>query len=207
MRQKPKQERATETVKIISEATLQILEAGQHPKFTTNHIAERAGISIGSLYRYFPDKGAILRFIVKREVERMLKRVLKVVEASHAENGREVLDEVLDEGLLIFGRRGQALHNVRLLVEQDKQLFKEIKQKRLIATRCVYEKIQTLEPDAFGDLGDIELEVACEGFRTTVIAMGSKDVRKAYDREFLSKLAFNLLTALSNANSLNAEKQ
>lgn len=37
---------------------------------TTNHIAERAGISIGSLYRYFPDKGSVISAVIDSETQR-----------------------------------------------------------------------------------------------------------------------------------------
>ena len=55
-----RQARAAETVAAILEATAQILEAGGLPALTTNAVAARAGVSIGTLYQYFDDKNAIL---------------------------------------------------------------------------------------------------------------------------------------------------
>jgi AcrR family transcriptional regulator len=66
-RRKPKQARAQGTIEAILEATAQIVERQGEAAFTTNHVAERAGVSIGSLYQYFPDKRAILREMAKRE--------------------------------------------------------------------------------------------------------------------------------------------
>jgi AcrR family transcriptional regulator len=66
-RRKPKQARAQGTIDAILEATAQIVERQGEAAFTTNHVAERAGVSIGSLYQYFPDKRAILREMAKRE--------------------------------------------------------------------------------------------------------------------------------------------
>ena len=71
MRKTPSQKRSKSTVDDISEAAIQLLNTTGDSKFTTNHVAERAGVSIGSLYRYFPDKGAILRHIVRREIKKM----------------------------------------------------------------------------------------------------------------------------------------
>ncbi len=57
----PRQQRARQTIDTILEATAQVLERNGSAEFTTNHIARRAGFSIGTLYRYFPHKKAILK--------------------------------------------------------------------------------------------------------------------------------------------------
>lgn len=64
-RRSPRQQRARSTVDAILEAATRILEAGE--AFTTNHVAERAGVSVGTLYQYFPDKAAILHALGARE--------------------------------------------------------------------------------------------------------------------------------------------
>jgi AcrR family transcriptional regulator len=59
-RKQPKQARSTELVAVILEAALQVLaEEGAH-RFTTTRVAEKGGVSVGSLYQYFPNKAAIL---------------------------------------------------------------------------------------------------------------------------------------------------
>jgi AcrR family transcriptional regulator len=68
----PRQARAAETVSLILEATAQILEAGGLDAFTTNAVAERAGVSIGTLYQYFSDKKAILLALAQQEVRATL---------------------------------------------------------------------------------------------------------------------------------------
>jgi AcrR family transcriptional regulator len=55
-------------VALILEATAQILEAGGLPAFTTNAVAERAGVSIGTLYQYFADKNAILLALARQQM-------------------------------------------------------------------------------------------------------------------------------------------
>jgi AcrR family transcriptional regulator len=59
-RRKPKQARSRATWEAIVEAAAQILERGGADALNTNDVAERAGVSIGTLYQYFPDKLAIL---------------------------------------------------------------------------------------------------------------------------------------------------
>jgi AcrR family transcriptional regulator len=67
----PRQARAQACVEAILEAAAQILEAGGEAAFNTNAIAERAGVSIGAVYRYFPDKQAILVAMSEREQARV----------------------------------------------------------------------------------------------------------------------------------------
>ena len=68
----PRQQRAAETVAAILEGAAQVLEAGGLAAFTTNAVAERAGVSIGTLYQYFADKKAILLALLQQEVESTL---------------------------------------------------------------------------------------------------------------------------------------
>ncbi|HEV7323054.1 MAG TPA: TetR family transcriptional regulator [Ensifer sp.] len=59
-RKAPKQARSNELVKAILQAAVQVLEEEGAQRFTTARVAERAGVSVGSLYQYFPNKAAIL---------------------------------------------------------------------------------------------------------------------------------------------------
>jgi AcrR family transcriptional regulator len=68
-RKSARQARSSETVEVIVEAAARILETAGRAGFTTNAIAERAGVSVGSLYQYFPNKDAITRALIRRELE------------------------------------------------------------------------------------------------------------------------------------------
>ena len=59
-RKQPKQARSAELVATILEAATQVLANEGAQRFTTARVAERAGVSVGSLYQYFPNKAAIL---------------------------------------------------------------------------------------------------------------------------------------------------
>jgi AcrR family transcriptional regulator len=71
----PRQARATQTVASIVEAAAQILEKGGLAAFTTNAVAERAGVSIGTLYQYFGDKNALVVALARREMDAALAEV------------------------------------------------------------------------------------------------------------------------------------
>ena len=65
-RRTPRQARAESTIKVILDATLQLLEAEGAQRLTTNHIAARAGVSIGTVYQYFRDKDDILAALAEQ---------------------------------------------------------------------------------------------------------------------------------------------
>src|SRR6478752_2612513 len=59
-RKQPKQARSSDLVSAVLDAAVQVLTAEGAQRFTTARVAERAGVSVGSLYQYFPNKAAIL---------------------------------------------------------------------------------------------------------------------------------------------------
>lgn len=75
----PSQARSRATLDIILEAAAQLLESVGEGGFNTNALAERAGVSIGTLYRYFPDKQSIIAALARQEkaaFERAVESVL-----------------------------------------------------------------------------------------------------------------------------------
>jgi AcrR family transcriptional regulator len=69
-RKKPKQARSRATFEAIVEAGAQLLVQEGYHNLTTNRLAERAGVSIGSLYQYFPNKEAVIASVVVRFADR-----------------------------------------------------------------------------------------------------------------------------------------
>ena len=66
LRRRPVQGRSRETVEVILAAAAQVLERHGLAGFTTNAVAARAGVSIGSLYQYFPNKDALTVALIAR---------------------------------------------------------------------------------------------------------------------------------------------
>jgi len=77
-RKRPKQARSTELVAAILEAAAQVLAKEGAPRFTTARVAEKAGVSVGSLYQYFPNKAAIL-FRLQSDEWRGTSELLRVI--------------------------------------------------------------------------------------------------------------------------------
>ncbi len=82
------QSRAKATEAAIVEAAARILESAGAAGLTTNHIAERAGVSIGSLYQYFPNKQAVIAALLRREWTAMLEALRAVADQAEAPRAR-----------------------------------------------------------------------------------------------------------------------
>lgn len=81
-RKRPQQARSTELVSAILEAAIQVLAKEGARRFTTARVAEKAGVSVGSVYQYFPNKAAILFRLQTDEwqqTSQMLSRILEDV--------------------------------------------------------------------------------------------------------------------------------
>lgn len=74
-RKMPKQQRSKETVDVILAATARVLVRDGFDRASTNRIAETAGVSIGSLYQYFPSKEALVAALVERHIDSMSERL------------------------------------------------------------------------------------------------------------------------------------
>ena len=74
-RKRPRQSRAVITVEAIFEATIQVLLREGLQRLTTTRVAERAGVSVGTLYQYFPHKKALLYALNERYLDLVAERV------------------------------------------------------------------------------------------------------------------------------------
>jgi AcrR family transcriptional regulator len=90
-RRQPKQRRARVTVEAVLDAVAKVLKRGGVDSITTNHIAEVAGVSIGSIYQYFPDKRAIFAALHRRHVE----EIDRLIENTLIEHATSSLDQLM----------------------------------------------------------------------------------------------------------------
>jgi AcrR family transcriptional regulator len=90
-RKVPSQPRAAETVAAIVEAAAQVLETKGFEGFNTNAIARRAGVSIGSLYQYFPGKDALTSALMLRQANQFDEDAAAALEEPTAEAALDYL--------------------------------------------------------------------------------------------------------------------
>jgi AcrR family transcriptional regulator len=114
-RKKPRQERAQATVDAILEATAHVLCTIGYDRTSTNRVALAAGVSIGSLYQYFPSKEALVAALVQRHTEEMTSLV-KTKLAECAQEPLEVGVRTMIEAMFAAHAVDPKLHKV--LIEQ-----------------------------------------------------------------------------------------
>lgn len=91
-RKVPRQARSEATVDAIFDATIQVLLSHGARRLTTTRVAERAGVSVGTMYQYFPNKQALLYAVI----DRYLGEVADAVEASCQQSLGKPLDVASD---------------------------------------------------------------------------------------------------------------
>lgn len=91
-RKTPVQTRSTATVEAIFEATIQVLLREGADRLTTTRVAERAGVSVGTLYQYYPNKHSLLFAVI----ERHLNHVMAAVERACVEHRHQPLGRMVD---------------------------------------------------------------------------------------------------------------
>jgi AcrR family transcriptional regulator len=94
----PRPARSGATVNAIFEATIQVLLAHGIRRLTTTRVADRAGVSVGTMYQYFPHKEALIRAII----ERYLGQVAEAVEKCCADNIGQPLTVASDALVLSY---------------------------------------------------------------------------------------------------------
>lgn len=95
MRKKPTQARAAATIDAIVEAAAQVLQKEGEDALTTGKIAERAGVSIGSIYQYFPNKDAILLALIRRERDLIGAEVARKIAEIEPKTGEALVRGVI----------------------------------------------------------------------------------------------------------------
>ncbi|MFO0614267.1 MAG: TetR/AcrR family transcriptional regulator [Polyangiaceae bacterium] len=147
-RKKPAQERSKATVDAILDATARVLRKDGYDRASTNRIAETAGVSIGSLYQYFPSKEALTAALIDRHraevMEIFYERMREIGELPMREAIRTIvramvdvhgvdpaLHRVLSEQVPKVGRLGALLEDVEVNAASVAKVFLESRRAEL----------------------------------------------------------------------------
>jgi len=111
-RKSPKQERSKAIVESIFEATLRMLPKIGSQNITTKKIADFAGVSIGSLYQYFPNKESLMGKIVDKAATAKLAEVQKKIDEIDGKSMKEATDQLVDLGLELFLKEKEKMREI-----------------------------------------------------------------------------------------------
>ena len=111
-RKSPKQSRSKAIVDSIFEATIRILPKIGSEHLTTKKIADLAGISIGSLYQYFPNKESVLGAIIDAGVSASLMDFEKKLSEIDGRSMKESTDMMIDFALALFLKEKEKVREI-----------------------------------------------------------------------------------------------
>lgn len=96
LRNEPVQARSTARLAGLLDAAAAVIDELGYERLTTAMVAERAGASIGTVYRYFPDRIAVLQALAARNLERTLEKVVARINDPATDNWVDALSSAFD---------------------------------------------------------------------------------------------------------------
>jgi AcrR family transcriptional regulator len=96
LRKQPVQQRSAKRVEQMLEACAALIDELGYDGVTTTLIAERAGVAVGSLYQFFPDKRAVVQALTKRHLDHFTKEIEERLDWEHLEHWWDGVDTMID---------------------------------------------------------------------------------------------------------------
>ena len=195
-RKTPVQERAAVTVEAIAEATVQVLLTHGSDRLTTTRVAERAGVAVGTLYQYFPNKQSLLFAVLKGHLKVVSDRVEAACERAKHEPLSEMIRQMVEAYVGVKMERSDisvALYQIAPDVGGP-ALMKRVLQRLRKAVEAMLETApdMTSPPDKFA----VEMMLAAiSGAMRSVLEAGASPALMRKTREQLVLLCQSYLTA------------
>lgn len=152
-RKRPRQARSVATFEAILEAAARILESLGFAGFNTNAVAELAGVSIGSLYQYFPSKDALIVELIRRERAQLSNHIVEVIQQSDASDLKENLKLIIQAAVQHQLSRPQL---ARTLEFASELIGKDIEESEL------QHELETIITDLFMRSGISQAQIAAQ---------------------------------------------
>ncbi|GAB2861043.1 TetR/AcrR family transcriptional regulator [Pseudoduganella ginsengisoli] len=154
-RKAPQQARSRNTVDVILEATARVFAQHGYAGTNTNLIAEKAGISVGSLYQYFPHKDALIAALHQRHAEQV-QQAIETVLAQPVEPTLAGHIGAMVRALLAAHLLEPALHK---MLEQQFPYF-DAPQSENETDLSIFKRVRTLLDDWRADIVPRDLDLA-----------------------------------------------
>ncbi|MEO4076922.1 MULTISPECIES: TetR/AcrR family transcriptional regulator [Acinetobacter] len=99
-RKSPVQARSTATIEVLHEATIQVLLKEGIVKCNTTRIAERAGVSVGSIYQYYPNRDSLLAAVLQRHLDSVAEKIEELCLKHEKTSIQTLISALVDEIIL-----------------------------------------------------------------------------------------------------------
>jgi AcrR family transcriptional regulator len=96
LRKQPVQQRSAKRVEQMLEACAALIDELGYDGVTTTLIAERAGVAVGSLYQFFPDKRAVVQALTKRHLDHFTQQIEERLDWGNLEHWWDGVDTMID---------------------------------------------------------------------------------------------------------------
>lgn len=171
-RKRPRQTRATVTLDAIFEATIQLLLADGLHRLTTTRVAERAGVSVGTMYQYFPHKQSLIYALNERYLEALATRIEATCAAQEGASLAQMVEALIETYWSAKTERADLTRALyRSVVEMDNEALVET-----FASRVDTATIAMLKSAGDAQLGDVE------GINLTLVTVIFGTIRNAFER-------------------------
>jgi AcrR family transcriptional regulator len=160
-RREPVQDRSRARVARILDSAAEIVEAEGLAATTTKRIAARAGVSVGSLYQFFPDRDAILNDIVRRHVEAFATVVEGLFATVTPRSWQDAVDSLVD-AYVSYYRTEPAFRTLWFESRMDPRVQAEDRANNAVLAAGVAEQFAPLMPGADAERLPFVFAVAVE---------------------------------------------
>lgn len=156
LRRKPVQQRSAQRVEKMLTACAGLIEEVGYDGLTTTLIAERAGVAVGSLYQFFPDKRAVVQELTLRNLDRFVRTVHERFDQAELSTWRDAVDAVFDVYLTMH-REVPAFSRLHFGDVVDLRLLDDSRDNNAV----IAEKLVSLVAEQFGiDESELQLPLS-----------------------------------------------
>ena len=178
-RKHPRQRRALATLDAIFEATIQVLLAEGPQALTTTRVAERAGVSVGTMYQYFPHKQALIYALNERYLDVLAGKVEDTCREHHGAATGQMAEALVATYWKAKTERAEVTRALyRSVVELDNETLIEAFARRVDAATAAM--LVTADGMVFADLPTVNLTLLATIFGT---------VRSVFERNLPAEAA------------------
>ena len=204
-RKKPRQARAAFTLDAILEATIQLLVADGIHRLTTTKVAERAGVSVGTMYQYFPHKEALVYALNERYLDILAAKIENTCSAQQGRRVGEMVTALIDTYWRAKTERADVTRALyRSVAELDNQSLIDAFARRVDAATSAM--LASASDVRFADLKSVNLTLLTVIFGSVRNAF-ERNLRPVETRKLRRQLVIMCLAYLESALNTSTAKR